>query len=124
MPKFDPRFWEITFAPDQLDRFCEADAIWRETEAERQIRYENEEKRRKLTPLIMKIVENDLTEMQRRCIELHFLCGKTRAETAHVLGISPRVVTQHIYGIRRNGRRVGGGMKKVRSICIKRGILI
>ncbi len=120
--KFDPRFWEVTFAPDQLDRFCEENAIWRETEAERQVRYENEEKRRKLTPLIMEIIENDLTEMQRNCIKLHFLCQRTREEVAYTLGISRRVVTQHIYGIRRHGKRVGGGIRKIRKICEKRGI--
>ena len=120
--KFDPRFWEVTFAPDQLDRFCEENAIWRETEAERQVRYENEEKRRKLTPLIMEIIENDLTEMQRNCIKLHFLCQRTREEVAYALGISRRVVTQHIYGIRRHGKRVGGGIKKIRKICEERGI--
>ena len=35
MPKSDPRFWEITFLPDQLDEFSEADAIWHKTESSR-----------------------------------------------------------------------------------------
>ena len=120
--KFDPRFWEITFAPDKLDRFSEEDAIWRETEEERQLRYESEEKRSKIAPLIMEIIENDLTESQRNCIKLHFLCQRTREEVAYMLGISRRVVTQHIYGIRRDGKRIGGGIKKIRKICEKRGI--
>jgi len=120
--KFDPRFWEIVFAPDQLNKFSEEDAIWHETEEERELRYERESKEREITPLIMEIIENDLTEMQRNCIKLHFLCRRTREEVAHILGISRRVVTQHIYGIRRNGKRVGGGIKKIRKICQKRGI--
>jgi biotin operon repressor len=120
--KFDPRFWEIVFAPDQLDKFCEEDAIWCETEEERELRYEKEDKERKIAPLIMEIVENDLTEMQRNCIKLHFLCKRTRQEVAHTLGISRRVVTQHIYGIRRHGKSVGGGIKKIRKICQSRGI--
>jgi len=120
--KFDPRFWEIVFAPDQLDKFSEERAIWRETEEEREIRYNKEDKKRRITPLIMQIIENDLTDMQRNCIELHFLCGRTREEVAYELGISRRVVTQHIYGIRRSGKRIGGGIKKIRKICEKRGI--
>ena len=120
--KFEPRFWEIVFAPDQLDKFSQENAIWRETEEERELRYEKEDRKSEITPLIMEIIENDLTKMQRDCIKLHFLCKKTREEVAHTLGISRRVVTQHIYGIRRSGKRVGGGIKKIRRICERRGI--
>ena len=122
MSNFDPQFWEIVFAPDKLDKFSDEDAIWRETEEERQIRYEKEEKESEIFPLIMEIIENDLTEMQRNCIKQHFLCRRTREEIAYKLGISRRVVTQHIYGIRRNGKRVGGGIKKIRKICQQRCI--
>lgn len=124
MPRFDLQFWEVLFTPDQLDRFSDENALWRETEEERELRYENEEKRNKIAPLIMEIIENDLTEMQRNCIKLHFLRQKTRAEVAYMLGISRRVVTQHIYGILRHGKRVGGGIKRIRKICEKRGIQI
>jgi biotin operon repressor len=120
--RFDPQFWEIVFAPDQLDKFSEEYAIWRETEEERELRYQKEDRKREITPLIMEIIESDLTDMQRNCIKLHFLCGKTREEVADALGISRRVVTQHIYGIRRNGKRVGGSIKKIRKICERRGI--
>ena len=120
--KFDPQFWEVVFAPEQLDRFSDEDAIWRETEDERQIRYKKESKKGEVFPLILEIIENDLTEMQRNCIKLHFLCRRTREEIAYKFGISRRVVTQHIYGIRRNGKRVGGGIKKIRKICQRRGI--
>jgi len=120
--RFDPRFWEVVFAPDKLDKFSHEDAIWRETEEERQIRYKKEDKKSEVFPLIMEVIENDLTEMQRNCIKLHFLCRRTQEEIAYKLGISRRVVTQHIYGIRRNGKHVGGGIKKIRKICQRRGI--
>ena len=122
MSKFDPRFWEVVFAPDKLDKFSHEDAIWRETEEERQIRYKKEDEKSEVFPLIMEVIENDLTEMQRNCIKLHFLCRRTREEIAYKLGISRRVVTQHIYGIRRNGKHVGGGIKKIRKVCQRRGI--
>jgi len=124
MSKFDSKFWEILFAPHQLNRFSENNAIWYETDEERESRYKKEEKKDIITPLIMEIVENELTNMQRECIKLHFLCHKTREEVASILGISHRVVTQHIYGILRNGHRVGGGIKKIRKICKKRGIFL
>ena len=122
MSKFDTRFWEIVFAPDKLDKFSEEHAIWCETEEERELRYKREDTGRKITPLIMEIIEKDLTRMQRDCIKLHFLCQRTREDVACTLGISRRVVTQHIYGIHRHGKRVGGGIKKIRKICQKRGI--
>ena len=122
MPKSDPRFWETILLPDQLSEFSEADAIWSETEAERELRYEKEDSKRMIIPLIMDIIENDLTEMQRNCIELYFLRKRTQMEVAQTLGISQRVVTQHIYGIRRRGKRVGGGIKKIRKLCEERGI--
>ncbi len=120
--RFDPRFWEVVFAPEKLNMFSEKHAIWCETEEEREFRYQREDKGYKVTPLIMEIIEKDLTEMQRNCIKLHFLCQRTREEVACMLGISRRVVTQHIYGIRRNGKRVGGGIKKIRKVCQQRGI--
>ena len=122
MSKFDPQFWEIMFAPDKLDKFSQESAIWCETEEERELRYQREDRDLKLTPLIMEIIEKDLTEMQRNCIKLHLLYERTREETAFALGISRRVVTQHIYGIRRRGKRVGGGIKKIKKVCQKRGI--
>jgi DNA-directed RNA polymerase specialized sigma subunit len=122
VPKFDPRFWEVAVAPERLDRISQERAIWYETEAERRFRYEKEDRKSKLVPLIMEIIENDLTDMQRNCIKLHILSERTREEVAYELGISRRVVTQHIYGIRRRGKRVGGGIKKIRKICERRGI--
>lgn len=122
MPKFNPLFWEVAFPPDKMDDFSEGDAIWYETEEEKESRYQMEGKKRKIAPLIMEIIENDLTRMQRDCIKLHFLCGRTQQEVASELGISRRVVTQHIYGIRRRGKQVGGGIRKIRKICQERGI--
>ena len=122
MARFDPRFWEIMFSPDEMDDFSEEDAIWYETEVEREQRYKGEDKKREITPLIIDIIENDLTEMQRDCIKLYFLCERTQQEVARELGISRRVVTQHIYGIRRRGNQIGGGIKKIRRMCKERGI--
>lgn len=122
MSKFDPRFWEILFPPGEMDNFSHEEAIWHETEAERESRYNKEDKKCKIAPLIMEIIENDLTEMQRNCIKMYFLCGRTQQEVARELGISRRVVTQHIYGIHRRGKQIGGGIKKIRKICEERGI--
>ena len=61
MPKFDPQFWEIMFLPEEMNDFSEEDAIWHETAEEREHRYQKEDKKRRITPLIMEIIENELT---------------------------------------------------------------
>ena len=122
MSSFNPRFWGILFSPDELGDFSEEDAIWYEGEAERELRYAIEDRQRKVAPMIMEIIENDLTELQRSCIKLHFLCESTQEEVARKLGISRRSVRQHIYGIHRRGKEIGGGIRKIRKICKQRGI--
>ena len=124
MSKFDPQFWEIGVEPEIIESFSEKDALWHETEEEQEQRYNKEYKKSHILPVIMDIIENDLTDMQKVCIKMHFLHERTREEVAQTLGISRRVVTQHIYGIFRQGKRVGGGIEKIKKICQKRCITI
>ena len=124
MSKFDPQFWEIGVDSELLDRFSEQDAMWYETEEEREQRYQKEDKKLQIMPVIMEIIESELTDMQKTCIMLHFIHEKTRDEVASTLGISRRVVTQHIYGILRQGKRVGGGIAKIKKIFNQKSITI
>ena len=68
MSKFDPQFWEIGVDSELLDRFSEQDAIWYETEEEREQRYQKEDKKLQIMPVIMEIIESELTDMQKTCI--------------------------------------------------------
>ncbi|MGQ9609845.1 MAG: RNA polymerase sigma factor [bacterium] len=122
MSKFDTNFLEIGIDFERLDRFPEDDAIWYETPEEMEMRYKKEDKKEQILPLIMDIIENELTEMQRTCIKMYFLNERTREDIANHLGIPRRVVTQHIYGIVRNGKRIGGGIPKIRKMCEKKNI--
>ncbi|MGB9597882.1 MAG: sigma factor-like helix-turn-helix DNA-binding protein [Candidatus Poribacteria bacterium] len=124
MSKFDPHFWEIAVEPDLLEKFSEENAIWYETEEEREQRYKKEDIKKQILPVIIEIIENELTDMQKNCIKMHFLHEKSKDEVANILGISRRVVTQHIYGICRHGKRIGGGIEKIKKICQKRCITI
>ncbi len=122
MSRFDPRFWEIMFPPEEMNDFSEESAMWHETAEETEQRYKKEDRKSEITPLIIEIIENELTEMQQKCIKLYFLYEKTQQEVARELGISRRVVTQHIHGIRRRGNQIGGGIKRIKRICQERGI--
>lgn len=122
MPKYNAAFWELPMEPEELDKFCVEDMLWHETPAEKQHRYDKEEKLEAILPVLLEIIDNELTPIQRECIKLYFFHKKTQQEVAAILGISRRVVSQHIYGIQRNGKKVGGAINKIRKMCKKRGI--
>jgi len=63
-----------------------------------------------------------LTQKQCEVVVLYFIYQKTQQEVAEILGISRRVVSQHLFGICRNGKQVGGAIKKLRKICDRYGI--
>jgi len=122
MPGFNSDFWEVPMEPEELNKFCNEDTHWYETNEAREYRYKREVKRRKIFNSVLGIIDKELTPTQRECIKLYFFDQKTQQEVAEILGISRRVVSQHIYGIRRNGKRIGGGINKIRKVCRKRGI--
>lgn len=122
MSKSYENFLEIGIDFENLDRFSEEDAIWYKTLEEKERRYKKEDKKEQILPLIIDIIESEPTEMQKSCIKMYFLDQKNCEDIANHLGISRGVVTQHIYGIVRNGKRIGGGIQKIKKICEKKGI--
>ena len=121
MPKFNPDFWEIPVPPEYFDQLTTEDYAWYRapddewTEARR-------EKRQAVLKQIRQIIENELTERQAECVKLYFYKGKTQEEIADILGISRRVVSQHLFGVTRNGKQIGGAINKIRKVCRKLGI--
>ncbi|MBC8235868.1 sigma-70 family RNA polymerase sigma factor, partial [bacterium] len=105
MPKFVPQFWEILLDNNELDKLpykCLFSSESRE--------YPKNRERKQILNLVLEIIESELTQRQRECIKLYFLQENTQAEVAEILGISRRVVSQHIYGICRDGKRIGGAI--------------
>ena len=112
-----PRFWEVTVEREDLEQFCNEDSLWYESQEEREARYRREDRAHVLLEKIKRIVEMELTQRQREAIKLYFFQGKTQREIGQIMGISHRVVGQHLFGIHRNGRRIGGAIEKIRKIC-------
>jgi len=52
---------------------------------------------------------------------LYFLHDKTQEEVAEIMGINRLVVSQHLFGIRRNGRQVGGAPSPACGPCAGSG---
>ncbi len=101
-----------------------ASAIWHEDDEDQRLRHRGRERTEQLFPPIMALVSGSLTERQRESVMLYFLHDKTQEEVAEIMGINRRVVSQHLFGIRRNGRQTGDAITRLRTLCRKRGIAV
>jgi RNA polymerase sigma factor (sigma-70 family) len=113
----DGRNWrEIPFSPDVLDSWDTGTGP-DEPEDPRRARL-----RAELVAALRELVATRLTDRQRRIVELYFYEGRTQAEIAAELGISQQVVSRQLFGVMREGRRVGGALKRLRDACAELGI--
>lgn len=119
---FNPDFWEVCLDPGDLDKYANEAGLWFETSADGKERLRREEHSRQSMQPIMDIISQILTQKQLQALMLYYLHQKTQEEVAQLMGISRRVVSQHLFGICRDGKQVGGALKKIRKICRQRGI--
>ena len=83
---------------------------------------EAEEAREEVFALLRELVATGLTERQREIVELYFTDGRSQAEIAEHLGISQQVVSRQLFGVIRNGKRIGGAIRRLRQLCEIHGI--
>jgi predicted DNA-binding protein (UPF0251 family) len=121
---YNPDFWEVPV--DQADLECVPNeaGLWFESGEDRNCRYQWEDRVGHLIPCIDNLIGPSLTEKQLEATVLYFKYGKTQQEISEIMGISRRVVSQHLFGITRNGRSVGGAVKKLQKLCHEHGIAI
>ena len=81
---------------------------------------QREELAKKLIELIKVEVLPKLTERQRQITKLRFEDCLNEEEIANILGISQPTVSQHLFGKKRNGKKVGGSIRKIRKIILKK----
>ena len=79
-------------------------------------------RRAELLALLRDLVATKLTARQREVVELSYVDGLTQAEIAERLGISQQVVSKHLFGVVRDGRRIGGAIRRLRQLCEEHGI--
>jgi RNA polymerase sigma factor (sigma-70 family) len=122
MAYFNPDFWEIPVDFEKLTEFDTRNALWYETDEEREARWQREDRQERLMPRLMEIIDNELTPKQREAVILYFFGQKTQEEIGQIMGISHQVVSQHINGIKRNGKKIGGAIARIRKACEKTGV--
>lgn len=125
MAKYDPAFWEVSVAPEILEAILAAPDSPEQaliSPEEEQAAAERERLKDKAVALIRELIRTRLTERQRQVVELYFQESKSECEIAEILHVSQQVVSKHLYGVLREGRRVGGALKKLRELCDQLGI--
>jgi DNA-directed RNA polymerase specialized sigma24 family protein len=78
--------------------------------------------REELLDLLRELVATQLTPRQREIVELSYVDGLTQAEIAERLGIRQQVVSKHLFGVVRDGKRIGGAIRRLRQLCEEHGI--
>lgn len=118
MPGYDPRFWELPFDPGDLDLLPAGllDAPDDETPAI------DAAARKAALEAIAELVRSGLTAKQREIVQLYFYDGCSQVDIASRLGISQQVVSRQLFGVVRDGRRIGGAIARLRKACESMGI--
>ncbi|MEM7130320.1 MAG: sigma-70 family RNA polymerase sigma factor [Chloroflexota bacterium] len=125
MSKYDPTFWEVNVDPQVLESVLIAPDLLEEIlrdEDDTQASQEKARLKQSAIDQISQLIETQLTPKQRQIVELYFYENKTQQEIAQQLGINQQVVSKHLFGAVRNGRKVGGAIKKLRKLGEKLGI--
>jgi RNA polymerase sigma factor (sigma-70 family) len=122
MSRFNPDFWEVVVERARLEAATNEDALWHEYNRSRPDRELREQRTREAFRHVNEMIRTELTARQRQVVRLHYFAGLSEEEIADRLGIAQQVVSQHRFGIMRNGRRVGGAIPRLRKLYAKCGI--
>jgi RNA polymerase sigma factor (sigma-70 family) len=124
VPPSDPSFWEIPVPPEVFDahegsvfEFVAEDDPAADASGRARARL-----RRQAAQELRRLVATSLTERQREIVDLYFYQGRTQAEVATQLRISQQAVSRQLFGVMRNGQRVGGAIKRLRALCEAAGL--
>jgi RNA polymerase sigma factor (sigma-70 family) len=125
MSKYDPAFWEISVDPEILESVLVAPDMLEHlliTPEDEQAAQEKEAFKQEAVDLICELIQTQLTPKQRQVIEMYFYQNMTQQQIGDALGVSQQVVSKRLFGVLRDGTRVGGAVKKLRKLCDKLGI--
>lgn len=121
---YNPDFWEVQIEQTDLEKMSSEVGLWFESNEDQELRYEWEDRIGQLIPRLDTLIDRGLTQKQFEAMILYFKFGKTQQEISEIMGISRRVVSQHLFGITRNGKSVGGAVKKIQKLCRDQNIAI
>ena len=115
MNEFSANFWEIPVDGATLERAPESAGLWFESEEDRARRHAFKEFYAAVRPEVDALIAQRLTQRQREVVLLYYYYGKTQEDIAVILDVSQSTVSRHLFGTRRDGRKVGGALTKLRK---------
>lgn len=111
---------ELPVSGDRFDR--RAGSLFDAAMADDDLDDDRRALRDEMLSLLATLVATGLTERQRQIVELYFTDGCTQAEIGERLGISQQVVSRQLFGVVRDGKRIGGAIRRLRVLCEVHGI--
>ena len=121
MASYNPDFWEVPTEFATLDRVPATDALYYETDEDRERRYAMKTFYEEVRPSVDDFIENCLTERQKEVVKLYYFYGKTQEDIAVILQLTQSTVSRHLFGTVRGGKKVGGAIPKLRKLIDKGG---
>lgn len=115
MATFKSEFWEISAGSAFIEAVATENALWFETEEDRERRYALQDFFRGVLPSVQSLIEGRLTRRQREILRLYYFEGKTQEDIALMLNLTQSTVSRHLFGTVRNGKRIGGALPKLRK---------
>lgn len=73
------------------------------------------EERDELHEAVRAAVTSALTDKQRRAVEGYFFEGLSQGDLASRLGVTQQVVQKTLFGVVREGKRIGGALSRLRA---------
>ena len=122
MASFNPDFWEIPTDLRIIDRVASTQALWFETEIDRERRYAMKDFFEEVTPTVREIIDAKLTPRQREILSLYYFQGMTQEDIAAHLQLTQSTVSRHLFGTVRDGKKVGGAIPKLRKVIEKENL--
>lgn len=119
MSQYNPDFWEIPTDIQTLDRVDASNALWFETQIDRERRYAMKHFFDEVSPAVHDLIDSKLTGRQREVVKLYYVYGKTQEEIAIILNLTQSTVSRHLFGTVRDGKKVGGAIPKLRKVIGK-----
>ena len=117
MAKFNPDFWEVTVSQASWDQFANEDRLHYLPPGEAARLHERAARAETIWPQVRQIMDDVLTAPQRQVVLLYFFEQLNQRQIAERLSISQQSVSERLYGKIRNGRAVGGALRKLRQAC-------
>ena len=107
---------EIPLSDQMLDAWAAARALESASDPVR------ERLHAELVEILRELVATRLTPRQRDIVEMYYFDGITQEEIAARLGIAQQVVSRQLFGTTRNGKRIGGAIKRLRDVLDELGV--